>query len=80
MDTHKKIFSGSEITALAVKNILEENNVEYIERNDIQSAIRSGFGSADQAVHIFVLENDLEKSRILLSDFELIFESEEDEE
>ena len=78
MKQHKKIFSGSEITALAVKNILEENQIEYIERNDIQSAIRSGFGSADQAVHIFVLEDELERARILLSDFDLVFEEDED--
>ncbi len=78
MEQHKKIFSGSEITALAVKNILEENQIEYIERNDIQSAIRSGFGSADQAVHIFVLEDELERARILLSDFDLVFEEDED--
>lgn len=74
METHKKIFSGSEVTALAVKNILEENQIEYIERNDIQSAIRSGFGSADQSVHIFVLEEDVEKARILLSHFDSVFE------
>lgn len=79
MEQHKKIFSGSEITALAVKNILEENQIEYIERNDIQSAIRSGFGSADQAVHIFVMEDELERARILLSDFDLVFEEDEDE-
>ena len=79
MIQHKKIFSGSEVTALAVKNILEENQIEYIERNDIQSAIRTGFGTADQAVHIFVYEKDLEKARILLSHFDLVFEENEEE-
>ncbi|HLW41590.1 MAG TPA: DUF2007 domain-containing protein, partial [Flavobacterium sp.] len=57
---HVKIFSGSAIMAMAVKNALENNNIPYIERNDINSAITAGFGSADKAVHIFVLEDDEE--------------------
>ncbi|PJR03084.1 putative signal transducing protein [Avrilella dinanensis] len=71
MENHKKIFSGSEITALAVKNILEENHVEYLERNDVQSAVRAGFGTSIQAVHIFVFEEDVPKVRELLTGFEL---------
>ena len=74
MENHKKIFAGSEITALAVKNILEDNQIDYVERNDVQSAVRAGFGSADLAVHIFVFEEDVQKARILLSDFELVDE------
>lgn len=74
MENHKKIFSGSEILAMGVKNILEEQGIEYIERNDVQSAVRAGFGSADQAVHIFVYQDDVSKARELLSDFDLVDE------
>lgn len=63
---HIKLFSGSAIMAMAVKNILEEKNISYIERNDIDSAITAGFGSADKAVHLFVLEEDEEKAQYAL--------------
>ena len=63
---HVKIFSGSAIMAMAVKNALENNNISYIERNDINSAITAGFGSADKAVHIFVLEDDEEQAKYAL--------------
>lgn len=63
---HVEIFAGSAIMAMAVKNTLEENSIGYLERNDIASAITAGFGSADKAVHIFVLEEDEEKARYAL--------------
>lgn len=71
MENHIKLFSGSEMLALAVKDILEQNNIEYIERNDIQSAIGIGMGILDQATHIFIESKDSEKAKNLLSEFDL---------
>lgn len=68
MEHHVEIFAGSAIMAMAVKNALENNAIKYIERNDINSAITAGFGSADKAVHIFVFEEDEEKARYALVD------------
>ncbi|MEC4116410.1 putative signal transducing protein [Myroides phaeus] len=64
--SHKKLFAGSEIMVLAVKDVLEENNIRYIVRDDIDSAITAGFGSADKAVHVFVEEEDLARAKELL--------------
>ena len=63
---HVEIFAGSAIMAMAVKHTLDENNISYVERNDIDSAITAGFGSADKAVHSFVFEEDEEKARYAL--------------
>ncbi len=63
---HVEIFAGSAIMAMAVKHTLAENNILFVERNDIESAITAGFGSADKAVHIFVFEEDEEKARYAL--------------
>lgn len=63
---HVKLFVGSEILTLAVKDILEQNNIEYIERNDVKSSIAVGIGTADKAVHIFVDTKDLEYAKHLL--------------
>ena len=56
----------ADLGAVVVKNILEEKNIPYIERNDIESAITAGFGSADKAVHLFVLQEDEEKAQYAL--------------
>jgi|SRR5690554_4536207 len=83
---HVKIFSGSAIMAMAVKNALEIKNIPYLERNDINSAITAGFGSADKAVHIFVLEQYEEQAKYALVEVnfddldEVLSDSEEEEE
>ncbi|MDR2223196.1 MAG: DUF2007 domain-containing protein [Flavobacteriaceae bacterium] len=66
--SHKKLFSGSEIMVLAVKDILESNNIAYIVRDDIEAAISVGYGTLGRAVHVFVEEQDLEKAEDLLRD------------
>ena len=65
---HVKLFVGSEIITLAVKDILEQNNIEYIVRDDIQAALAGGFGTADKAVHIFVYPKDLDFAKHLLKE------------
>lgn len=54
MENHLIVFSGSEIEVIKVRLLLEQNNIPYIERNDIQSGVTAGFGTIDQAVHILV--------------------------
>ncbi|MFA7445873.1 MAG: DUF2007 domain-containing protein [Flavobacteriaceae bacterium] len=71
MENRVEIFSGSEVAVLAVKNILEQNRIEYAERNDIQSAIHAGFGTVDKAVHLFVDVSDLEKAKEALKGLEV---------
>lgn len=64
--SHIKLFAGSEVMALAVKNILEDNQIPYIVRDDIESAIGIGMGTLGKAVNIFVEEQDLPKAKNLL--------------
>ncbi|AJH14643.1 hypothetical protein MPR_1461 [Myroides profundi] len=56
---------------LAVRNILDENNISYIIRDDIQSAIGIGAGTLDRAVHILVNEEDLTRAQTLLKENDL---------
>lgn len=63
---HQKLFAGSEIMVLAVRNVLDENNISYIIRDDIESSISVGIGTMDKAVHVFVEEKDLPKAKELL--------------
>lgn len=68
---HKKLFAGSEIMVLAVRNLLEENNIPYIIRDDIKSAIEVGYGALGKAVHVFVEDEYLEKAEALLKENDL---------
>jgi hypothetical protein len=68
---HVHVYSGSEISALAVKNALENHNISFVERDDINSGVVSGFGTLGKATNIFVLENDVEKAKEIISNLNL---------
>lgn len=61
-----KIFSGSEIEAMAFRQKLEERGVEPIVKNSFESARLAGFGNTDAAVELYVTEEDYEKIKDLL--------------
>lgn len=56
-----KIFSGSEVEALAIKQQLEDRDVEPIVRNGYESARLAGFGNTDAAVELYITVEDFEK-------------------
>jgi hypothetical protein len=68
---HVKVYSGSEINALAVKNALEINHIEFVERDDINSAVVAGYGSLGKATNIFVYENDFDKASEIIAALKL---------
>ncbi|WP_121965078.1 DUF2007 domain-containing protein [Myroides sp. N17-2] len=69
--SHKKLFAGSEMMVLAVRNLLEENDISYIIRDDIDSAIGAGYGALGKAVNVLVNEENLEKAKALLKENDL---------
>lgn len=68
---YKKVYSGSEINSLAVKDILEQNAIVYIIKDNVASGVIAGFGTLDKAVHVFVLDNNEKKAIELISDLNL---------
>lgn len=51
--TYTHFFTGSEIEAIPVKQLLEENHFNYIEKNHVQAGLRSGFfGGENIEIHI----------------------------
>ena len=44
-----KVFSGSEVLAIALQERLEEAGVETVKKDNIQSARLGGFGQSDLA-------------------------------
>ena len=49
-----KVFSGSEILALALKEKIEAAGVDTVMKDNIQSARLAGFGSSGSAVKYLI--------------------------
>ena len=66
-----KVFSGSEVLALALQKRLEEAGVETVKKDNIQSARLAGFGQTDLAVEVFIQETDFAKANPVIEDFRM---------
>lgn len=66
-----KVFSGSEVLAIALQERLEEAGVETVKKDNIQSARLGGFGGTDLAVEVFIQETDFAKANPVIEDFRM---------
>jgi Putative prokaryotic signal transducing protein len=66
-----KVFSGSEILALALQEKIEAVGVDTLVKNNIQSARLGGFGDLGQAVEVFIQETDFAKANPVIEEFRL---------
>ena len=66
-----KVFSGSEILAQALQVKLEQANILTNIKNNIQSGRLAGFGTADQAVEVFIQETDFAKANPVIEEFRM---------
>lgn len=66
-----KVFSGSEILALALQQKIEAIGVETVLKNNIQSGRLAGFGTTDLAVELFIEEVDFGKANPVIEDFRM---------
>ena len=66
-----KVFSGSEILALALKEKIEAIGIDVVMKDNIQSARLAGFGSYGQAVELFVQETEYGKVYPVIEEFRL---------
>lgn len=65
-----KIYSGSEVMVLALTAKLQEAGIEYLVKNNTQSAIAAGFGVLGTANEVFVDEADAEQTGSIVKDFD----------
>ena len=66
-----KVFSGSEVLAIALQERLEEAGVETSKKDNIQSARMAGYGGSDLAVEIFIQETDFAKANPVIEEFRM---------
>ncbi|TAJ15229.1 DUF2007 domain-containing protein [Marinilabiliaceae bacterium JC017] len=64
------IYSGSEISVVLLKGVLEENDIAAIIQNDYQSGITAGFfGGTPTAIDLFIQESDLKQAEPIINKF-----------
>jgi len=66
-----KVFSGSEVLALALKERLEAVGIDTLLKNNIQSARLGGFGGTDLAVELFIEEVLYGKASPVIEEFRM---------
>ncbi|BDU27633.1 MULTISPECIES: DUF2007 domain-containing protein [unclassified Flavobacterium] len=66
-----KVFSGSEVLAIALQERLETAGVETVKKDNIQSARLGGFGGTDLAVEVFIQETDYAKANPVIEEFRM---------
>lgn len=66
-----KVFSGSEVLAIALQERLEKAGVETVKKDNIQSARLAGFGQTDLAIEVFIQETDFAKANPVIEEFRM---------
>jgi hypothetical protein len=66
-----KVFSGSEILALALQEKIKAIGIDVVAKNNIQSGRLAGFGTSDQAVELFIQEVEYGKAHPIIEEFRL---------
>jgi hypothetical protein len=65
-----RVFTGTEVSAILLKGLLEGIGVSSIIRNDFKSGIDSGFvGGVSSAIDLLIQQSDFEKSEPIIRDF-----------
>lgn len=68
---YQKVYAGEETESLAIKDAFNQANIPFIEHNNIQSGLRSGFYGGTKGVEILVQKKDIERAKKII---ESIFE------
>jgi hypothetical protein len=65
-----KVYTGTEVTVLLLKDLLEGIGVISTIQNNYKSGIEVGFvGSVQSAIDLFIRQSDFETAEPLLRDF-----------
>ncbi|HLP74961.1 MAG TPA: DUF2007 domain-containing protein [Bacteroidales bacterium] len=65
-----KVFTGSDVSVILLKGLLEETGIPSIIRNEYQSGINAGFfGGVPASVDLLIKESDFSRAEPLIRDF-----------
>ena len=59
------IYSGSFLNAQFISNVLDENNIKYMVKDDYQNSIIAGWVSpgSENSIRVFVAKKDVEAAK-----------------
>lgn len=66
---HIKIFSSSSIIVKGLQNLLDDNKISYLIKDQFESARLAGFGEQMNSVEIHVLKSDIEKTKPIVEKY-----------
>lgn len=69
MNMHIKVFSGSQILANRLSQLLDEIEVPYLVKDNKEAGRVAGFGTLGNSVDVYIYESDLEKAQSTINDF-----------
>jgi hypothetical protein len=65
-----KVYTGTEVTVILLKALLDEIEVTSTIQNNYKSGIEVGFvGGVQSAIDLFIQQSDFEKAEPLIRDF-----------
>jgi hypothetical protein len=65
-----KVYTGTELTVLLLKDLLEDIGVTSTIQNNYKSGIEVGFvGGVQSAIDLFIQQSDFETAELLIRDF-----------
>jgi len=65
-----KVYTGTEVTVILLKGLLDEIEVTSTIQNNYKSGIEVGFvGGVQSAIDLFIQQSDFEKAEPLIRDF-----------
>jgi len=65
-----KVYTGTEVTVLLLKDLLEDLGVTSTIQNNYKSGIEVGFvGGVQSAIDLFIQQSDFETAEPLIRDF-----------
>ena len=66
---HITIFSGSSIIIKGLQNRLEDNHINCIVKDRVESARLGGFGEHRSAIELLILKTDVEKAQPIVASY-----------
>jgi hypothetical protein len=65
-----KVYTGTEVTVLALKGFLEEIEVNSVVQNNYRSGLEAGyFGDVQSAIDLYIQISDFEKAEPVIRNF-----------
>ena len=69
MNKHIKIFTSSSIIINRIASILNQNNIQTLIKDNVESARLAGFGISSNDVELYVDNSDLESAQKIINEF-----------